>query len=105
MVAQNPDPPRRQIFRSQPAHARRLEQRAELSVVGRPLALARQLPVPEELMHLMMRRWLLLREAPAFFLASVFPLVLAPVPFAGLFWIFAWSPSREISSSPLLVWA
>lgn len=104
MVAQSPDRPRLQIFRSQPARAHRLEQRAELSVLARPPVLAREAPAPGELMYLMMRL-LLLREATAFFLASLFPLLLAPLSFPGLFWIFARFPSREISSSPLSVWA
>jgi hypothetical protein len=97
--------PQYRTFQLQPGLAR-LERHVEFLIGAPELALERQLPAAVEVSFLLTRR-ALLREASAFFVALAFPLLLAPVSFSQLFWIFVRFLSREISSSPLsvLVWA
>ena len=99
--ARSPGLPRYRTFRLQPERARRREGRAEPLAAVRAQASARQLPAAvEDFLAIP-----LLREALAFFVALVFPLLSAPV------WLFSsfCVPflSRAISSSPISVsvWA
>jgi hypothetical protein len=66
-------------------------------------ASARQLPAAVKVSFLVTRRPLP-REAPAFLLALVFPLLSAPVSVSQFSWVYVRSLSRGISSLPISVW-
>jgi len=95
--ARSPGLPRYRTFRPQPGPGRWLEEHAEPLASGKVLGSGR--PLPEAAANFLVSR--LPREALAFFVALVFPLLSVPV------WLF--SPfcvrflSGAISSSPISV--
>ena len=101
MEAQAPGLPQRRIFRSQAGLARRLEEHEEPLAAVRTPGSARPLPAAVKANFPSTRR-APLREALAFFVALVFPLLFRPVSFSQVAWIFVWF--LEIFPSPLSVW-
>jgi len=102
--ARSPGLPRYRTFRPQPGPGRWLEEHAEPLASGKVQASARQLPAAVEVSSLVTRRPLP-REAPAFLLALVFPVLSAPVWISRSSWSRAPFLSRGTSSSPISVWA
>ena len=96
---------RHRISRLQPAPVRQLELHGELLAAAWERAWPRQLPAPVTLF--LLPRCALPREVPAFWVASVFPPLLAPLWLSQFSWIFVRFLSRPISFSQLsvLVWA
>jgi len=97
--ARSPGLPRYRTFQPEPGPGRQREEHAELLASGKVLGSGR--PLCEAAVNFLVIS--LLREALAFFVALVFPLLSAPV------WLFSsfCVPflSRAISSSPISAWA
>lgn len=101
--ARSPGLPRYRTFRSQPELARRRKEHGEPLAAVKAQASARQLPAAVEASFLVTRRPVP-REALAFSLALVFPLLSAPVWICRSSWFCVLFLSRETSSSPISVW-
>ena len=101
--ARSPDLPPHLTFRSQSGTGRCQEQNAEILIEASEWALQPQLRVAVKVTFLIPRRALLPVGAQASFAASVFPLLFVPIRICQFFWLFLWSLSDVISSSPLSV--
>src|SRR5213080_1987425 len=95
--AHNLDLLQHRISRLQPGPARPLELHGELLAAAWARAWPRQLPAPVAVF--LLPRYALPCEVPAFLVASVFPLLLAPLWLSKFSWIFARFLSRPISFS------
>src|SRR5205814_9787289 len=101
--ARSPDLPPHPTFRSQSETGRCQERHGEILIEAPEWALQPQLRVAVKVRPLIPQRSVLLRDAQAFFPASVFPLLSVPIRICQFFWLFLRFLFYAISSSPLWV--